>query len=126
MRKILLFALSLTTTIIEGFRIDVGCISVSVRSHKRRQRCCPVCGRKGKFYDASANPRLWRAQDIATSMCYLQYRVARVRCPYHGVHVKSVPWARHKARRAKDFKDWVAWLCVYCAISAVSELTRVK
>lgn len=126
MHRILLFALSLTTAIIERIRIDAGCIVVSVRPHKRRQRLCPICGCKCEFYDAQADPRRWRAQDLARSMCYLEYRVSRVRCPKHGVHVEAVPWARHKARCTRDFEDWVAWLTVHCTVSAVSELARIE
>jgi transposase len=126
MYRILLFALSLITTIVEGVRIDAGCIVISARPHRRKQRLCPICGRRCEFYDAQSKPRRWRAMDLARSMCYLEYRVARVKCPEHGVRVEAVPWARHKARCTKDFEDWVAWLTVRCTVSAVSELARIE
>jgi transposase len=126
MNRILRFALSLTQTFIEGIRIDDNCIVLSVRPHKRKQRRCPLCGRTGQFYDAKGKPRLWRAMDLARSACYLEYRIARIDCPVHGVHVESVPWARHTSRFTRDFEDWVAWLTVHCTISAVSELARVE
>ncbi|MDR1422901.1 MAG: ISL3 family transposase [Coriobacteriales bacterium] len=126
MNRILLLALSLTATIIKGLRIDAGAIVVSVCPHKRRQRLCPICGHRCEFYDAKAQPRRWRAMDLARSMCYLEYRPARVRCPEHGVHVEAVPWARHKARCTRDFEDWVAWLTVHGTISAVAELARIE
>jgi transposase len=64
--------------------------------------------------------------DLARSMLYLEYCAARVKCPLHGVHVESVPWARPRSRFTKDFEDWVAWLTVHSTISAVSELARVQ
>jgi transposase len=126
MYRILRFVLSLAQVVIEGIRIEPGCIVIALRPHRRKQLCCPVCGRRCEVYDITPRPRRWRAMDLAGAKCYLEYQPVRVRCPEHGVHVESVPWARHKARFTRDFEDWVAWLCVHCTISAVSELARVE
>jgi hypothetical protein len=40
MNRILLFALSLTTTVITNIRIDASAIVIAVRPHRRRQRRC--------------------------------------------------------------------------------------
>jgi transposase len=59
-------------------------------------------------------------------MCYLEYRPVRVECPEHGVHVESVPWARHNARATKDFDDKVAWMMVHCNTAAVATQCRIE
>ena len=126
MNRILRFALALAHTVIESVRIDGDRIVVGVRPWRRRGLRCPVCGRRCECYDSRPGPRLWRAQDVARSMCFLEYSVRRVRCPEHGVHVEDVPWARSRSRFTRDFEDWVAWLAVHCTTSAVSELARVE
>ncbi|MBQ9316462.1 MAG: ISL3 family transposase [Atopobiaceae bacterium] len=68
----------------------------------------------------------WRAMDLARSVCYLEYRPARVSCPEHGVRVERVPWARHGSRFTRDFEDWVACLAVRCCMSAVARVARVE
>ena len=118
MSSLLRFALLLTKTVVEGVRIENEKAVVSVRPYRSEQRRCPVCGRKCKAYDARGVPRRWRALDLAASMCFLEYRVARVRCPEHGAHAERVPWARHKARFTRSFEDRVAWMAAHCTMSA--------
>jgi transposase len=126
MNRILRFALGLLHTVIKSVRIDADEIVISVRPHKRHQRKCPLCGHKCETYDAMPKPRRWRALDLARSKCFLEYRLVRVKCPVHGVHVESVPWARHKARFTRDFEDRVAWMMVHCTASAVSFECRIE
>ena len=126
MNRILRFVLALTKTIITGVRIDDNCIVVGVRPHKHEQRRCPICDRKCECYDAASSPRRWRTIDIGQALCYLEYSVLRIRCPEHGVHVESVPWARHKSRFTRPFEDRVAWMAVHCTVSAVSEECRIE
>ena len=126
MNRILRFALSLAHAVIGYVRIDGDRIIVGVRPWKSRGLRCPVCGRRCECYDASPEPRLWRAMDVARSMCFLEYRTRRVSCPDHGVLVESVPWARHRARFTRDFEEWVACLAVRCTASAVTELARIE
>ena len=126
MNRILRFALSLAHTVIESVRIEGDRIVIGVRPWKRHSLRCPACGRRLECYDASPQPRLWRAMDLARSMCFLEYRPRRVACPEHGVLVESVPWARHRSRFTRDFEDWVACLAVRCTASAVAELARIE
>ena len=123
---ILRLALGLADTVIESMRLEGGDLVLGVRPHKRRQRRCPVCGRKGDYYDMGPAPRRWRASDIARLICHLEYRPARVRCPEHGVHVEQVPWARHKARFTRDFEDRVAWMAVHCTAKATAAECRIE
>lgn len=126
MNRILRFVLGLTKTIIENVRIEESAIVIGVRPHKKEQRRCPLCGHKSPYYDGKALPRRWRALDLAQAICYLEYRVVRVKCPIHGVHVEAVPWARHKARFTRSFEDRVAWMMVHCTASAVAEECRIE
>ncbi len=126
MNRILRYALALAHTVIESVRIEGDVVIIGVRPWKRHGLCCPVCKRKCECYDASQEPRRWRAMDLARSVCFLEYKTRRVRCPEHGVLVESVPWARHKSRFTRDFEDWVACLAVRCTASAVTELARIE
>ena len=126
MNRILRYALALVHTVVEFACIEDDGIVIGVRPWKRHGLRCPVCGRACECYDARREPRRWRAQDIARSECFLEYAVRRVRCPEHGVHVESVPWARPRSRFTRDFEDWVAWLAVHCTTSTVAELARVE
>jgi transposase len=126
MRSILRLALGLAKTVLLGARVEGDRVVVSVRPHESRRRRCPVCGRRCDVYDSRPQPRRWRASDLARSMCFLEYRPARVRCPEHGVRVEDVPWARPGSRFTRDFEDRVAWLAVRCTASAVAEECRVE
>jgi transposase len=56
---------------------------------------CPVagCGESGcPVHDTDGDS--WRHLDFFQHQAYLHARVPRVRCPEHGVHQVTVPWAR--------------------------------
>lgn len=126
MNRILRRALALAHAVIEYVRIDDDRVVIGVRPWKAHGLRCPVCGRRCECYDRSPRARSWRALDLARSMCFLEYRTRRVRCPDDGVLVESVPWARHGSRFTRDFEDWAACLAVRCTASAVAELARVE
>lgn len=90
MAKILRYVLGLVKTVVLGASIDGDAMVVKVRPQRREQLRCPVCGRRCECHDHEP-ARRWRAMDLARSMCYLEYRPARVRCPEHGVLVERVP-----------------------------------
>lgn len=112
-------ALGLERTVVEG-----DSIIVSVRPRRAAPRC-PVCGRRCAAYDR-LRPRRWRAPDLGSSRCHLEYAPVRARCPEHGVRTAPVPWARCASSRfTSAFEDWVAWLALHMCRSALSELARV-
>ena len=78
MNRILRFALSLAHTVIESVRIEGDRIVIGVRPWKRHSLRCPACGRRRECYDVSPQPRLWRAMDLARSLCFLDYWPRRV------------------------------------------------
>ena len=117
-------ALGLERTVVEGVGIEGDSIIVSVRPRRAAPRC-PVCGRRCAAYDR-LRPRRWRAPDLGSSRCHLEYAPVRARCPEHGVRVAPVPWARCASSRfTSAFEDWVAWLALHMCRSALSELARV-
>lgn len=125
MGTILRYVLSLVKTVVLGAAIEGGSIVVQVRPHRREQQRCPVCGRRCSCHDHMP-ARRWRAMDLASSKCYLEYRPARVSCPEHGVLVERVPWARPESRFTRDFEDWAACLAVRCTASSVARIARIE
>ena len=125
MTKILRFLLCLEKTVIEGARFNGDSIVVAVRPHKREMHRCPECGRRCAAYDRSGSPRSWRALDLGTVMCFLEFRMERVECPEHGVLACRVPWARHGSWFTREFEDQVAWLATHCSRAAVAQLMRI-
>ena len=91
MKSIFKIALNLTKTKIKKISIENTIIIVKVEPYKSEQHRCPVCGKKCKVYDAKQTTKFWRAQDIAASATYLEYKPVRVYCPEHGVHIQKVP-----------------------------------
>lgn len=125
MKRILRKALDLTDTVIDSARIESNSIIFEVRPYKRSQRRCPVCSKRCEVYDSLMIVRRWRALDHASTKVFLEYTPVRVRCPDHGVHVESVPWARHGSWFTRSFEEQVSWLCVCCNRSVVAEMMRI-
>lgn len=116
----------LVKTVIKNIEIEDDRIIVHVRPYKSAHLRCPECKKKCEAYDIADKERYWRALDLGQAKCYLAYRIVRVECPAHGVHVQDVPWARPKARFTRSFEDRIAWMTVHCTISAVAEECRVE
>lgn len=125
MFKILRFLLRLKKTVIEGVGFDGDRVVVAVRPYKSEMHRCPECGRKCAVYDRSGSPRSWRALDLGTVMCFLEFSMERVECPEHGVLACRVPWARHGSRFTREFEDQAAWLMTHCSRTVVSQLMRI-
>ena len=125
MNRILRRALALAHAVIEYVRIDDDRVVIGVRPWKAHGLRCPVCGRRCECYDRSPRARSWRALDLARSMCFLEYRTRRVRCPDDGVLVESVPWARHGSRFTRDFESECAWLMTVAGQRTVSGFLHI-
>lgn len=126
MKRILCQLLGIELTVVTGVRIEGGALVVSVRPRRGRERRCPECGRRCARYDGPRSSRRWRALDVCSTMCFLEYAPCRVSCPEHGVRVEAVPWAAPgRSRFTAAFEEQVAWLCVNCNSTTVAELMRV-
>ena len=126
MKRILCRLLGVTLTVIVGVRVEGDALVVSCRPRKGRRLRCPECGRRCPRYDGPRGARRWRALDLCSTRCYLEYAPCRVRCPEHGVRVEAVPWAPSGGSRfTQAFEEQVAWLCANCNSTTVAELMRV-
>jgi transposase len=100
-------------------------IVVAVRPGSRERDRCGVCRRRCPGFDLGEGRRRWRALDLGTTLAFVEADAPRVRCPYHGVVVCAVSWARHRSRFTRAFEDQTAWLAVNTSKTAVAQLMRI-
>ena len=62
---------------------------------------------------------------MANTVVWLEADAPRVNCPFHGVLVAQVPWARPGCGFTKDFEQQVTWLALHTCRSVVAELMRI-
>jgi transposase len=118
--------LGIAKAVVETVEVDgQGAVIVSVRPRHSERNRCGRCRRKAPRYDAGEGRRRWRALDVGLSCAYIEAEAPRVTCPFHGVVVAAVPWARHDARFTRTFEDQVAWLAAHTSSSAVAQLMLV-
>ena len=124
LKSVLKRALGLGTAVVEGARIEGESTIVSARPRRAALRC-PACGRRCDGHD-TLPARRWRAPDVGSARCYVEYAPRRVERPEHGVRAEAVPWARAAPSRfTSAFEDTVAWLALHMCRSALAELMRV-
>jgi transposase len=58
-------------------------------------------------------------------LAFVEADAPRVRCPYHGVVVCAVSWARHRSRFTRAFEEQPAWQAVNTSKTAVAQLMRI-
>jgi transposase len=93
-------------------------VTVRIR-HSGDGLACPQCGASSPGYDTRT--RKWRHLDTCQYQTWLQAEVPRVKCPEHGVHQVSVPWAEHNSRLTALFEALaIDWLKIG-TIAAVAE-----
>ena len=112
-------------TVIEGVRVELETVVLSVRPRSREKQRCGACGRRCPREDSGEGRRRWRALDLGTTFAYLEADAPRVYCKQHHVVVAAVPWARHDSRFTLAFEDQCCWLAVNTSKKAVAELMRV-
>jgi len=74
------------------FQVEEKRLDIHINFPKGSHFACPVCGEECPVHDTREHT--WRHMDFFQHEAYLHARVARVRCPEHGVHQIPVPWAR--------------------------------
>jgi len=118
--------LGLQRSVIEAVWIGIeGEVVVAARPGWRERDRCGICRRRCPGFDLGGGRRRWRAQDLGTTLAFVEAQSPRVSCKRHGIVVCAVPWARHDARFTRAFEDQVAWLTVNTSKTAVAELMRV-
>jgi transposase len=68
---------------------------------------CSACGRRAPLYD-HLDQRLFSFVPLWNIPVYFRYRMRRVNCPDHGVHVEKVPWSDGKNHLTKPFQLFLA------------------
>ena len=118
--------LGLQRSVVEAVWIGIeGEVVVAARPGWRERDRCGICRRRCPGFDLGGGRRRWRAQDLGTTLAFVEADAPRVTCKRHGVVVCAVPWARHDARFTRAFEDQVAWLAVNTSKTAVAELMRI-
>jgi len=125
MRSVWKMLFGIERTVIEGVRVELETVVLSVRPRSREKQRCGVCGRRCPREDSGEGRRRWRALDLGTTFAYLEADAPRVYCMQHHVVVAAVPWARHDSRFTIAFEDQCCWLAVNASRKAVAELMRV-
>lgn len=95
----------------------------------RRRRL--ICSERGcrysssSRYDVRPRPTMWRHLDYGRRRVYIRMRLRRIACPFHGVTVEAVPFARARSGFTADFESNVAWLATATDKTAVARLSRI-
>lgn len=106
------------------FNEETNEVHVYVRARETRKYECPECGRLCARYDNEDTERVWRHGDVVFFPCYVHCRRPRVRCPEHGVHVVTSPWARAKSRFTLLFESYAMLLMRDMPVEKVRKLLR--
>jgi transposase len=93
---------------------------------RRRRLDCPKCSYSTRHRESRQHhDSVWRHLDLGVWRLEVHARLRRLRCPEHGAHVESVPFARDGARFTRDFENLVAWLATKTDKTATCRLTRI-
>lgn len=85
---------------------------------------CPQCGTVLPIYDHVA--RRWRHLDHGSWMTFLQARVPRVHCVFHGLRQVRLPWALPSGRVTIDFERHAIDTLLEADVLGASRLLRLS
>lgn len=95
-------------------------------SHRRGIRFpCSECGMDLPVYD-HAGPRVWRHLDSGSFLTFVEARIPRVACLFHGVHQVELPWALPQARCTIPFERWAIDVLRETDVLGATRLLRVS
>lgn len=80
-------------------------VVVDVRTYRREQGRCGLCGVRSPTYDQGDGTRRWRSLDLGVVRVSIEAPAPRVSCAVHGVVAARVPWARHGSWFTRAFED---------------------
>lgn len=78
-------------------------ILVNIRPRKGARGQCPECGRLCATYDTQRQRR-FEYKPLFEFKVFFVYTPRRVKCPFHGVKVESVPWGSGKEQMTNSYK----------------------
>jgi len=114
---------------VEGVSLCLGkgMVKISVAIEEGSQLCCPICGTPSPGYDK--RKRKWRHLDTCQFKTMIEAEIPRVKCPDHGVHQVTVPWAESGSRFTALMEALViSWLkeASTTAVAELMELTWIE
>lgn len=114
---------------VESVRLDVKAKRLELGLEWDREggsHDCPECGRSCWLHD-HAPERQWRHLDAMGFETVLRARIARIKCPEHGVKTAAVPWAPPHGRYTLAFEAMVIEVVKACAsVQAACELLELE
>jgi len=92
---------------VEGVEVSPEEERIIVRiGHRKGVRFpCPECGMDLPVYD-HVGFRSWRHLDSGSFLTFVEARIPRVACLFHGIRQVEVPWALPQARFTIPFERW--------------------
>jgi len=113
--------------LVERVSLDAATKSIVVfLRHRRNARFrCPECGVILPLYD-HIPPRRWRHLDHGSWMTWLQARIPRVSCLFHGIRQVHVPWALPSARFSLAFETHAIDTLLEADVLGVARLLRIS
>jgi transposase len=100
-------------------------VEVFLRHRTNARFCCPECGARLPLYD-HVPPRSWRHLDHGSWLTWLQARIPRVSCLFHGIRQVSVPWALPGARCTLAFEEHAIDTLLEADVLGASRLLRIS
>jgi len=95
-------------------------------SHRNGVRFrCSECGMDLPVYD-HVGARAWRHLDSGSFLTFVEARIPRVACLFHGVHQVEVPWALPHARFTSPFERWAIDVLRETDVLGATRLLRIS
>lgn len=100
-------------------------IEVFLRHRSNARFRCPECGALLPLYD-HVPLRRWRHLDHGSWLTWLQARIPRVSCLFHGIRQVSLPWALPGARCSLAFEKHAIATLLETDVLGASRLLRIS
>jgi len=101
------------------------CIDVFLRHRSNARFRCPECGVVLPLYD-HIPLRRWRHLDHGSWLTWLQARIPRVSCLFHGIRQVGVPWALPRSRFSLAFEKHAIDTLLEADVLGASRLLRIS
>lgn len=100
-------------------------VDVFLRHRSNARFCCPECGTVLPLYD-HIPLRRWRHRDHGSWLTWLQARVPRVSCLFHGIRHVRVPWALPGSRFSLAFEKHAIDTLLEADVLGAARLLRIS
>jgi len=100
-------------------------IEVRLAHRKGAQFPCPECGQVLPVYD-HVGARTWRHLDSGPFRTWVQARIPRVRCLWHGTRQVRVPWALPHTQCTTAFERWAIDVLQETNVRGAARLLRIS